>query len=243
MANGKKNKVEEGAVTPAKDRGDGSSADAGSSGTFMLFSKVWVVLAGICLGASSKYLVSGIDFFGKEFSKVGSVTVDAALVFGAVMAVLITLGLFRIFRGRLGWDLPSQGRWVRVTSYLCVMSLMVFGGFQMHSWPGIDSIWSATITSIGPFLGKTFELRPIFFPSLSVVLVSGLLCHLLFGRESWRTFMIDTEAELKKVSWPDRPEWVGSSIVVLVVVSTMAIFLYLFDIGLSELMNEINAGF
>jgi preprotein translocase SecE subunit len=245
MANAKKGKVEEGAVKAVKDRSDGSSkgSDSAASGTFVLFARVWIVLTGICLGVSCKYLVAGIEFFGKELLKMGSVSVTPGLLLGIAVGVLLILGLFRLFKGRLDWDLPSQGKWVRLTAYLFIMVLMVFGGFQLHAWPGMDSVWATTLASVGPFLGKTFELRPVFFPSLAVVLVTGLVSHFLFGGVTWRTFLIDTEAELKKVSWPDRPEWVGSSIVVLVVVSTMAIFLYLCDIGLSELMNEINAGF
>ncbi|MDP6959073.1 MAG: hypothetical protein QF645_09720, partial [Planctomycetota bacterium] len=77
MANEKKGKGEEGAVKAVKDRSDSSSkgSDSASSGTFVLVTRVWIVLTGICLGVSSKYLFAGIEFLGKELSKVGSISV------------------------------------------------------------------------------------------------------------------------------------------------------------------------
>jgi preprotein translocase SecE subunit len=247
MANEKKGKSGEGAAKAANDRREdapkGADSGVARAGTFVLVAKIWILLTGAFLGASAYYLAGGLDFFGKAITKAGPVTVNPGLILSVAVAVVSWFGVSRLFRGHLGWELPSQGKWVRTIGYVGVMVLMVFGAIQLHGYSRIDSIWSMKLASVGPFLGKSFDLRPILFPSVALVLVSGLVCHFLGSRPAWRGFMIETEAEMKKVSWPARTEWVGSSIVVLVVVSTMAIFLYLCDIGLSRVMNEINAGF
>ncbi len=247
MASGKKGKAAEGSGKAKKGRQEDAPKGAGSgaaeTGRFVWIAKIWIGLTGASLGASSYFLASGKEFFSKEISQIGSLTVNPGLLMAVAVAVLFTLGIMRLFRGRLGWALPLQGRGVRMTGYLGVMVLMVFGAYQLHGYPGTESSWYRELASIGPLLGKTFDLRPIFFPSSAVALLSGLVCHFFFGKARWRAFMIETEAEMKKVSWPARVEWVGSSIVVLVVVTTMALFLYACDRGLSWVMEKVNVGF
>jgi len=48
---------------------------------------------------------------------------------------------------------------------------------------------------------------------------------------------------MKRVSWPTRREWVGSTLVVLVLVAFLSFFLYLTDYGLSALLQRMKIGF
>ncbi len=52
-----------------------------------------------------------------------------------------------------------------------------------------------------------------------------------------KTFLVQTKAELKKVSWPNKNELVGSTIVVIVTVVVMAVYIGLVDLFFSRLIG------
>jgi preprotein translocase subunit SecE len=59
----------------------------------------------------------------------------------------------------------------------------------------------------------------------------------IFG--SIRTFFIDVQGEFKRVTWPTREATLQSTGVVLVVTLTIAAFLGLVDLGLSEAIKLV----
>ena len=91
--------------------------------------------------------------------------------------------------------------------------------------------------------GKSFLLKPILFPSVAIFTVVMLVSYLMLNRAKWADFQIETEGELKKVSWPPRKEYVGASVVVVVVVTIVSVFLYTTDLGLSWIMRKSGIGF
>lgn len=52
-------------------------------------------------------------------------------------------------------------------------------------------------------------------------------------------FVKEVHEELSKVTWPKFDEFVGSTIVVLVLVVFFSVYLGLIDLGLSELMRRV----
>ena len=52
-------------------------------------------------------------------------------------------------------------------------------------------------------------------------------------------FVKEVHLELSKVSWPKFDEFIGSTIVVLVLVTFFSVYLGLIDLGLSELMRRV----
>ena len=52
-------------------------------------------------------------------------------------------------------------------------------------------------------------------------------------------FVKEVHIELSKVTWPKFNEFIGSTIIVLVLVTFFSIYLGLIDLGLSELMRRI----
>ena len=66
---------------------------------------------------------------------------------------------------------------------------------------------------------------------------------LLLNQEKWAEFLIETEGEVKKVSWPARKEFVGSAMIVVLVVAVVSMFLHYVDAGLSWLMQRWGVGF
>ena len=52
-------------------------------------------------------------------------------------------------------------------------------------------------------------------------------------------FLREVKVELKKVAWPSRKQTIGSTIVVLILVTIIAFFLGAVDIGLSSLVKVV----
>jgi len=52
-------------------------------------------------------------------------------------------------------------------------------------------------------------------------------------------FLREVKVELKKVTWPSRKQTMGSTVVVLVIVTIISLFLGLVDAGLSGLIRAV----
>ena len=87
------------------------------------------------------------------------------------------------------------------------------------------------------------RVKPILFPAAGIFLGLGYGAFLFLNRERSADFLVETEGELRKVSWPARKEYVGSSVVVLIVVLVVSLFLTAVDHGLSWLMQVTKIGF
>lgn len=60
----------------------------------------------------------------------------------------------------------------------------------------------------------------------------------MVGKEAFR-FLREVQLELSKVTWPNFDEWVGSTIVVFVLVVFFGVYLSALDLGFSELAKYI----
>ncbi len=86
-----------------------------------------------------------------------------------------------------------------------------------------------------------------FLSSAILFLISGTLVGILVGGVQTKVgpldaggrkivdFLIDTQAELQKVSWPTKQELVGSIIVVIITVVVLSVYI----LGLDALMREV----
>ncbi len=64
--------------------------------------------------------------------------------------------------------------------------------------------------------------------------------------ERWTTFrgfLSDVKKETAKVSWPDREEVTGTTVVVIVYTIIVGIFLFLVDAAVTPLVNKLFAAF
>ncbi|MBL8692997.1 MAG: preprotein translocase subunit SecE [Planctomycetes bacterium] len=51
--------------------------------------------------------------------------------------------------------------------------------------------------------------------------------------------LIETEAELKKVTWPTMPDTASSSLIVLITVLVIFLLVAVYDFGLSQLIDKL----
>ena len=63
--------------------------------------------------------------------------------------------------------------------------------------------------------------------------------YVLLNKAKVGDFLIETELEMKKISWPGRSELIGSSTVVIITVVIIALVIMLFDFSVQALMRLI----
>ena len=125
----------------------------------------------------------------------------------------------------MSWKIykPGQGYWTRVMSAIGAGVLILAGGL----WTGqqMDALRGDWVIYV-----KTGLMIAIF-------LVFGLMAFRFFGTAP-RTadFLIATEGEMKKVNWPPRREVIGSTQVVLLIVTLLMLLLLVSDLVLIKLL-------
>jgi preprotein translocase subunit SecE len=65
---------------------------------------------------------------------------------------------------------------------------------------------------------------------IAVVGLAGLVSVVLLNRPRWADFLISVQAEIDKVTWPSKSEVHKATIVVLVLLVSMAIVIFMFDL-------------
>jgi preprotein translocase subunit SecE len=115
----------------------------------------------------------------------------------------------------------GQGKNTRLCSAFGVAAITVFGCLRFYKWlDGIvivsdprTALWISTMIPAGLFV---------------------ILCLLIFWLVNTPTvadFMISAEGEVKKVSWSSRREIAVSTLIVIIVVASMAVLLFVTDMS------------
>ena len=143
-----------------------------------------------------------------------------------------------------GWFTPyreDQGRHARMAAFWSVVFFLVFGCRFMHQ---VLSQWESLRKPLNgiriPVV--SVDLSPAFLMSFAVFCAGLLLIHRWQQRPKVADLLIDTEAELKKVSWPKGEEVWNAAMVVIVSVVLLGVFLALVDIFLFRLMRYLILG-
>jgi preprotein translocase SecE subunit len=208
---------------------------------------VGVAGAGLCWGLSLGFLLSFAGWLGAPSISLSASARALLSPGGLVVGLLAGIGLaafaMKKLGGRLAVAKPGQGRSARILAYAGIGSMALFGAYSLYWVPPVASSWWADLLPAASLMGKEFHLKPMLFPAAAVFLTVMTVAHLLLNREGWADFLIETEGEVRKVSWPARKEYLGSSFVVVLLVALVSVFLYLVDEGLSRLMRGLGIGF
>jgi preprotein translocase SecE subunit len=217
---------------------------AGKADTFRLVARGVVVLLGLSWAGTLAFLLSQIKVLGSPsvpfgFARLGPVGLAVGLAAGAAIIFFVMKKL----GGQLAWARPGLGRAVRLFSFLFIGGLIAFGAYALYMAPSISSVWWQPIAGPWSLMGKSVSLKPILFPAVGVFLTFMSAVYLVLNREKSADFLIETEGEIKKVSWPARKEFVGSAMIVVLVVAIVSMFLHYVDLGLSKMMQAWGVGF
>ena len=134
----------------------------------------------------------------------------------------------------------GQGSFARLTVTVLFLVAAVLGCVELYSWiqsPKDAALFDAEVFRDLPLLGV-----PLSWKLLLCVLIFGGLMWLLrriMSRPATVDALIETEQEMKKVSWPTREESQKATWIVVVVTVVLTGSLALFDAVLRSLMGLI----
>jgi preprotein translocase SecE subunit len=132
---------------------------------------------------------------------------------------------------------PEEGHRSRAIGGLSLAALMVYGAFSFFEWLPAD--WKAPLPKIGDLLSEDFRLS--VGSIMSVLLGVGFLIGIykLINFPRFVDFLVETEAELKKVSWASRRQVITESIVVVATVLILGVYIFLIDTVIYHWQHDI----
>jgi len=212
--------------------------------TFRLVSRFWVAVMGVAWAGTFAFLFTHLSWMGQASVAVGRVFVrPGALAVGALIGAAVVFVILKKMGDKLAYVRPGLGRAVRLSAFGGIAALTLFGAYALYMAPSINSLWWRDIAGPATLFGKSISLKPILFPAAAAFLTVMSGVFLALNREKSADFLIETEGEIKKVSWPARKEFVGSAMIVVLVVAVVSMFLHYVDAGLSWLMQKWGVGF
>ena len=87
--------------------------------------------------------------------------------------------------------------------------------------------------------GVGLDITPALLIAVAVFAASAFAVFLIMNRPTTSDLLIDTEQEMRKVSWPTRQEAWNSSVIVIVTVAVFTVLLFVFDVILNKLLTLV----
>jgi len=144
----------------------------------------------------------------------------------------------------------KQGKVVRWGAFTTTSVLAVFCAYRVFlGFPGVGTqvedrsqfiqwFYNVLAQIPNPLANSPITVTPRLLISIALaVFLLLLLSYFCFKQRRVSDFLIDTDSEMRKVAWPTTSEVVNSSLVVIIVIVTMGVYLFLVDVGLSEIFR------
>lgn len=143
---------------------------------------------------------------------------------------------------------PGQGILVRRLAFWSLFVMIVWGGQELYG-NLIGTSWGKSLlfesgdardAYIIPVLDQSLNVA--FLVCWGIVAVGGFLLFRMLNKPRTAEFLIATDEELGKVTWPSRKDAWNSSVIVMVFVVFMAGFLLSADFLLGQLFDLVIGG-
>jgi preprotein translocase SecE subunit len=128
----------------------------------------------------------------------------------------------------------GQGKYARAVAYGIGSLLILFGAVRLHATFNVPN--KGVLVEDLPLIGD-FTIYKVI--GIVAFFLGVLLWHLVLNRPSLTDLFIDTEQEMRRVSWPSKKDVKVASIVVIIVTFIMGLSLYGFDKLLQHLFKLI----
>ena len=104
-----------------------------------------------------------------------------------------------------------------------------------------NSWFGERITTLSA-LGKELTLYNAVYVAAGAFIGVAWIVWRVFHWQKPASFLIETEGEMRKVAWPPRKEFLGASLVVIILTMFISTLLYAVDSGLSWVMLKLKIG-
>ena len=132
--------------------------------------------------------------------------------------------------GRIGQFLTiykrGQGTWSRGVAALGLLAMGTYGGVQTGTWLAPWRLVTE-ITVLGMKIPVYYGIG-LYLP-VGIFLVFGALTVYACNAARPADLLIETEIEMRKVTWPTTREVLGATVVVIIVVLILSAYLYSLD--------------
>ena len=125
----------------------------------------------------------------------------------------------------------GQGRLSRGIAAVGAGVLLLYGCYKAYWWLH-GFVWSGTAIAGMEIPGFGTPLSTGLLITVALVVASALLVFYALNRPDLADLLIETESEMRKVTWPTLEEAKNSSLVVVVCVVIMALLITVFDMSL-----------
>jgi len=125
---------------------------------------------------------------------------------------------------------PGQGKWVRWGTV---------AGFAIVAAGGAYWLAAKALVFDTQNQNKALEVAIQFGGAAVWLALWALFTFWFVSTPRWAEFLIMTESELRKVSWPSRREVINSTKVVIILTLAMGVLLWMVDIGFIKLFQWV----
>jgi preprotein translocase subunit SecE len=131
---------------------------------------------------------------------------------------------------------PDQGRITRGVAFWLAMPIAYYGCYTLYFFLNWDWAKSHLVEGIIPIVNIPMDVRLLV--SVAVFLGLAWMVIWLINRPKLGGLLVETETEMKKVTWPSWGESFNSSIVVLISVVFFLIFFLVADSVLTQIFRK-----
>lgn len=136
---------------------------------------------------------------------------------------------------------PGEGGIARATAFWSLAGFAFLAGRRFFLWSQRWDFFEKDLLGFEiPVLA--FPLTPGFLGSLTIFAVAAWGTLRLVNTPKFADLLIDTELEMKKVTWPSFDEARKASIIVIACVIVLSSFLLLADFGLESFFFKVLYG-
>jgi preprotein translocase subunit SecE len=132
---------------------------------------------------------------------------------------------------------PEEATRSRGLLAVAVGGLMLFGVLSLYEWLGSFEAMEQDFS--GRMFGDEFPLNPRVIIAFVLLIACAISLYVAANNRKIVEFLISTEAEMAKVSWPTKTEVFNNSLVVIIVTILIGIYLGVVDLGLAAFKNNI----
>lgn len=142
--------------------------------------------------------------------------------------------------GFLEFYKKGQGSIGRLLALISGGLLILWGGHSLWVTLQGSEFFATTLRFHVPHVGLEINLGLV--TAVLVVVVAWAALAWFLNRARSVDLLVETESEMRKVSWPSRQEAWNSSIIVVVTVLVMMGLLFMYDVVLNFFLNVLFAG-
>lgn len=132
----------------------------------------------------------------------------------------------------------GQGYITRVPAAIAISALLFYGVLSLYRFMiGFDWAYEPLGGMVIPIVEQRFNVA--FIVAAVVAIGAGSAVFWVLNRKDTVDLLVDTETELKKVTWPGWPETINATIVVIIAVAIIAAYLAVVDFFLSRFFGIV----